>query len=120
MGAKIVSVSPGLIWPIEVRYLAFFPNASEYLRYGAHWHVQHTSGMRQNLPLEYGFVVVREGKFDIKSCDGKVVHRIHVASDQIWRLRETQRPVPELYAMCVGGREAYERSGGARALARAL
>lgn len=119
MAARIVSVSPDLIWPIEVRYLAFFPNASEYLRYSAHWHVQHTSGMRQNLPLDYGFIVVLEGKFDIKKYNGRTVHRIHVASDQIWRLRETQQPVPKLYAMCVGGREAYERSGGDRALARA-
>lgn len=120
MAAKISSVSSNLIWSIDVHYLAYFPNASEYLRYGAHWHVVHYGGMRQNLPMDYGFVVVHEGKFDIKTYKGKVVNRIHVASDQIWRLRETQEPVPRLYALCVGGREAYKRSGGAHAPARAV
>lgn len=118
MAARIVSVSPGLIWPVEAHYLAFFPNGSEYLRYSPHWHVVHLSGMRQNLPLVYGFVVVLEGKFDIKNFSGTTGYRIHVR-DQVWRLRETQKSVPELYAMTVPGREAYERSGGTRALARA-
>lgn len=78
MAAKIVTVSPNLIWePEELQRLWFFPDGSEYLQYAPHFHAIYPNGFRTNLPLNHMFVIVMEGKFSIKDYYGQTV-RIRV------------------------------------------
>lgn len=90
MSAKIVTVSPGLIWaPPEVERLWFFPDGSQYLRYSPHFHMIAKGGFRQNFPLTTCFVVVLEGKLSVKDFYGKTFQKITV-EDQVWFKRGTQ------------------------------
>jgi hypothetical protein len=113
MAAKVVTVTPGLVWEIpEVERLWFFPEGSEYLRYSPHFHVITRGGFRQNFPLTHMFVVVIDGKLSVKNFYGGTMQRITV-SDHVWYVRGTdcQRRAKRVYAMTIPGREAYVRSG---------
>lgn len=110
MSAKIVTVSPTLVWtPEEISRLWFFPEGSEFLRYAPHFHAIHHSGFRQNLPLNYMFVVVLEGKLSIKDFSGFTTHKIDVR-DQVWFMRGQEDRTPKLYAKIlqpIGGRPLF-------------
>lgn len=115
MAAKIAVVTPEVpfIWkPEGIERLWFFPDASEYLRYSPHFHVIHTGGFRQNLPLTHMFVAVIDGELSIKDYEGYTIERITV-SDHTWYIRGTdcQRRAQWAYAMAIPGRRAYKRSG---------
>jgi hypothetical protein len=110
VAAKIVAVTPDLIWPVEPLRLWFFPDASEWLRYSPHFHIIMPSGFRQNLPLTRMFVAVMEGKLSIKNYLGETYQRIEVR-DQIWFVRGSDVRAQQAYAQIVPGKAAYERSG---------
>lgn len=96
MSAKIVTVSPSLIWhPNELQRLWFFPKGSRFLRY-PHYHAIFPGGFRQNLPLWPMFVVILDGKLSIKNFDGKTVRRIDVR-DQVWYHRGTNQTAQMIY-----------------------
>lgn len=111
MAAQIVTVTPQMIWtPERLERLWFFPNGSEYLRYAPHFHAVYPSGFRTNLPLNYMFVVVLEGKLSVKNFYGETTCRIEIR-DQVWYTRGTNHKNPRFYAMTLPGKEAYARSG---------
>lgn len=118
MAAKIAVVTPEVpfIWePEGVERLWFFPEGSEYLRYSPHFHVIYDGGFRSNFPLTHMFVAVIDGKLSIKNYEGYTTERITV-SDHVWYVRGTscQRRAQGAYALILGGREAYVRSGRRR------
>lgn len=98
MAAKIVTVSPGLVWtPPEPARLWFFPDGSQYLKYAPHFHMIQPGGFRQNLPLSHMFVVILEGKLSIKDYYGRTFQRI-VIRDQVWYKPGETYPAKLYYA----------------------
>lgn len=110
MAAKIITVTPDLIWPVEPRRLWFFPDGSEFLRYSPHFHMIMPGGFRQNLPLTRMFIVVMEGKLSVKNSLGETYTKIEVR-DQIWFVRGSEVRAEQTYAQIVPGKKAYVRSG---------
>lgn len=109
MAAKIVTVSPDVIWePVGVQRLWFFPDGSEYLRYAPHFHLIYDGGFRQNMPLVYMFFVIMEGKLSIKSYWGNTNERIDVR-DQVWFYRGTNRLAKRAYAMMLPGNQPLQK-----------
>jgi hypothetical protein len=111
MAARVVTVSPDLIWePPGIQRLWFFPDGSQYLMYSPHFHIIYESGFRQNMPLCYMFIVVMEGKLSVKDFHGKTTQKIEIR-DQVWYYRGSPHRARGEYAKMLPGRDAYTRSG---------
>lgn len=109
MAARVVTVSPDMIWePPDIQRLWFFPDGSEYLKYSPHFHIIYQSGFRQNMPLCYMFFIVLEGKLSIKDYWGRTTRKIEVW-DQVWftRIRRSSpdwAKAPSSYALMLPGK----------------